>query len=71
MGRTDPPFLYDPPQKHEFQSHPWGNFNPKAVTMEYAAPQRPRPRKNAPLINFNQHDPVCAQSRHLEAGDTC
>ena len=59
MGRSEPPFLYDPPPKDAFQPTPLGNFfNRGAVTEENWAPMPARParqQKSAPLINFNRH----------------
>ncbi|PGH23500.1 hypothetical protein AJ80_02454 [Polytolypa hystricis UAMH7299] len=52
MGRSEPPFLYDPPTP---TSH-LNNFNPRAVTQATWAPRsEPRTQKNAPLISFNKH----------------
>ncbi|KAL1954442.1 hypothetical protein VTO42DRAFT_1166 [Malbranchea cinnamomea] len=55
MGRSEPPFLYDPLPRDSLASTLYGNFNPKAVTEASWAPRPPRPQKNAPLINFNRH----------------
>ncbi|KAF3480503.1 uncharacterized protein GIQ15_05850 [Arthroderma uncinatum] len=54
MGKTEPPFLYDPPSLYP-KSAQVADFNPKAVTLNSWAPRPQRPKKNGPLVNFNQH----------------
>ncbi|KAK2855594.1 hypothetical protein FQN49_005036 [Arthroderma sp. PD_2] len=54
MGKTEPPFLYDPPSLYP-KSAQAADFNPKAVTLNSWAPRPQRPKKNGPLVNFNQH----------------
>ncbi|KAI1923964.1 hypothetical protein LOZ65_003156 [Ophidiomyces ophidiicola] len=54
MGRSEPPFLYDPPS-HRGPPSPNRAFNPKAVTQESWAPSPPQSKKDGPLVNFNQH----------------
>lgn len=55
MGRSEPPFLYDPPANNAFQPAWMGNFNPRAATEASWAPPLSRPERNEPLINFNRH----------------
>ncbi|KAI9718543.1 MAG: hypothetical protein M1812_003994 [Candelaria pacifica] len=53
MG-VEPPFLYDPPTKQH--SSPYGGgFNPKVVSQASLSPTKPRPKQEAPLVNFNKH----------------
>ncbi|EEP81560.1 predicted protein [Uncinocarpus reesii 1704] len=54
MGGSAPPFLYDPPPRHAPAS-PERPFNPKLYTQASQSPPKPKPKKNGPLINFNQH----------------
>ncbi|KAK2742827.1 hypothetical protein FQN57_005118 [Myotisia sp. PD_48] len=54
MGKSAPPFLYDPPPKLGVNS-PVPSFNPKAVTQASWAPRPVKPKKNGPLIDFNKH----------------
>ncbi|EFQ99228.1 hypothetical protein MGYG_02242 [Nannizzia gypsea CBS 118893] len=54
MGKTEPPFLYDPPSLYP-KSAQAADFNPKAVTLNSWAPRPQKPKKDGPLVNFNQH----------------
>ncbi|EGD93647.1 hypothetical protein TESG_01188 [Trichophyton tonsurans CBS 112818] len=54
MGKIEPPFLYDPPSLYP-KSAQVADFNPKAVTLNSWAPRPQRPKKDGPLVNFNQH----------------
>ncbi|EER25364.1 hypothetical protein CPC735_064640 [Coccidioides posadasii C735 delta SOWgp] len=54
MGRSEPPFIYDPPSRQTPVS-PTKPFNPKAHTQASWAPREPKAKKNGPLVNFNQH----------------
>ncbi|KAK5138588.1 hypothetical protein LTR08_000176 [Meristemomyces frigidus] len=61
MGASDLPYLYDQAPSHRQSqiTYPYSDFNPKAVTeASYArsvAASQPRPKREGPLINFNQH----------------
>ncbi|KAI9830951.1 MAG: hypothetical protein M1819_005334 [Sarea resinae] len=52
-----PPFLYDPPSQYTFDDPYSGRsrYNPKAVSQASLIPQRPRPKQEGPLVNFNKH----------------
>lgn len=58
MGRSEPPYLYDAPQRRQV-AYPYSDYNPRAATQ--AAYQtlvehnKPKPKRDGPLINFNQH----------------
>ncbi|PGH12822.1 hypothetical protein AJ79_04046 [Helicocarpus griseus UAMH5409] len=54
MGRTEPPFLYDPPSHNRFSGIAT-SFDPKAATRASWTPREPRMERNGPLVNFNQH----------------
>ncbi|OJD17907.1 hypothetical protein AJ78_02012 [Emergomyces pasteurianus Ep9510] len=54
MGRTAPPFMYDPPSQNRFSGIS-DCFDPKAVTRKSWAPREPRMERKGPLVNFNQH----------------
>ncbi|EFE38745.1 hypothetical protein TRV_06557 [Trichophyton verrucosum HKI 0517] len=54
MGKIEPPFLYDPPSLYP-KSAQVADFNPKAVTLNSWAPRPQKPKKDGPLVNFNQH----------------
>ncbi|OAX78779.1 hypothetical protein ACJ72_06910 [Emergomyces africanus] len=54
MGRTEPPFMYDPRSKNRFFGIS-DYFDPKAVTRASWAPPEPRMEIHGPLVNFNQH----------------
>ena len=58
MGASDVPYLYDPPSQRKI-TYPYSDFNPKAVSeASYArsvAASQPKPKREGPLINFNQH----------------
>ncbi|KAK5121579.1 hypothetical protein LTR85_004751 [Meristemomyces frigidus] len=58
MGASDSPYIYDPPA-HRKIAYPYSDFNPKAYSeAAYARSSiasQPRPKKEGPLINFNQH----------------
>lgn len=55
MGRSSPPFLYDPPSTWSFDGPTGSGFNPKAVTQASWTPRQPKPKPNGPLVNFNRH----------------
>ncbi|WEW57193.1 hypothetical protein PRK78_002655 [Emydomyces testavorans] len=54
MGRSAPPFLYDPPPRCKLDP-PSAPFNPKAYTQASQAPSSPKSKRTGPLVNFNQH----------------
>lgn len=57
-----PPYLYEAPTRRSV-AYPYSDFNPKRVSQNayytaLAAQQQqsqPRPKREGPLINFNQH----------------
>ena len=57
MGASNLPYLYQPTSQQI--TYPYSDFNPKAVSeASYArslAASQPRPKREGPLINFNQH----------------
>ncbi|KAL1984944.1 hypothetical protein VTN96DRAFT_8500 [Rasamsonia emersonii] len=55
MGRSSPPFLYDPPSTWSFDGPAGSGFNPKAVTQASWTPRQTKPKPNGPLVNFNRH----------------
>ncbi|KAK2779496.1 hypothetical protein FQN52_002429 [Onygenales sp. PD_12] len=54
MGRTEPPFLYDPPAHNRFSGIA-NDFDPRAVTRASWTPREPAMEKTGPLVNFNRH----------------
>lgn len=67
MGRSEPPFIYDPPSRRA-PSVPEAPFNPKQYEQASWAASPQKPKKNGPLVNFNQHpDSVCPLQRDLGA----
>lgn len=53
MG-AEQPYLYNPVVREDV-NRPYTNFDPKAVSRASFAPNPPRPKKDGPLVSFNQH----------------
>jgi hypothetical protein len=53
MG-IEPPFLYDPVKTGGINAT-YSDFDPKAVTRAANTPRAPRPKRDGPLVSFNQH----------------
>ena len=53
MGGSDQPFIYEPRRT----VYPYSDFNPRAVSQaaDKAAKEKPKPKQDGPLINFNEH----------------
>ncbi|KAL1965580.1 hypothetical protein VTN77DRAFT_5664 [Rasamsonia byssochlamydoides] len=55
MGRSSPPFLYDPPSTWSFDGPAGNSFNPKSVTQASWTPRQSRPKPDGPLVSFSRH----------------
>ncbi|KAJ5463898.1 hypothetical protein N7475_007033 [Penicillium sp. IBT 31633x] len=55
MGRSSPPFLYEPPSAYSFRGPTDRRFNPRAATEASWSRPAEKPKPKGPLVNLNRH----------------